>query len=404
MHRTLALSALVVGALMPPPASAQISDDTVKLGVLTDMSSVYADILGPGSVAATQLAIDDFAGKVAGKKVELIHADVLNKADVAATTAGRWYDTERVDVILGAGGSASSISASRVAADKKRVFLATDPASSDVTGKHCNAYTVHWTYDTASVANGIGAAIVKAGGKSWFFLTADYAFGHALERDISAIVTANGGTVVGSVRHPLNTSDFSSFLLQAQASKAQIVALAHGGGDTINAIKQASEFGITKGGQKLAAMVIFVTDVNSVGLSLAQGLQLTEAVYWDRTDGTRAFAKRFAAKMGGRMPTSVQAGNYSAARHYLKTVQELGTDDADKVMAKMKSSPADDDIFGRSVIRADGRKVHDTYLFEVKTPAESKGPWDFYKMVGTIPGDQAFRPLDKGDCPLVAKK
>ncbi|WP_231712305.1 ABC transporter substrate-binding protein [Vineibacter terrae] len=397
------MSVVLLGAAMAP-AMAQISDDVVKLGVLTDMSSVYADILGPGSVAATQLAIDDFGGTVAGKKIELIHGDVLNKADVAATTAGRWYDTDKVDVILGAGGSASSIAAGRVAADKKRVFLATDPASSDVTGKHCNAYTIHWTYDTASVANGIGAAIVKSGGASWYFLTADYAFGHALERDISAVVTANGGKVLGSVRHPLNTSDFSSFLLQAQASKAQIVALANGGSDTTNAIKQAGEFGIAKGGQKLAAMVIFVTDVNSLGLPLAQGLQLTEAFYWDRTEGTRAFAKRFAAKMGGRMPTSVQAGNYSAAKLYLKTVQKLGTDDADKVMAKLKSSPADDEIFGKSVIRADGRKVHDTYLFEVKKPAESKGPWDFYKLLATIPGDQAFRPMDKGDCPLVTKK
>ncbi|HEX2885574.1 ABC transporter substrate-binding protein [Vineibacter terrae] len=397
------MSVVLLGAAMAP-AMAQISDDVVKLGVLTDMSSVYADILGPGSVAATQLAIDDFGGTVAGKKIELIHGDVLNKADVAATTAGRWYDTDKVDVILGAGGSASSIAAGRVAADKKRVFLATDPASSDVTGKHCNAYTIHWTYDTASVANGIGAAIVKSGGASWYFLTADYAFGHALERDISAVVTANGGKVLGSVRHPLNTSDFSSFLLQAQASKAQIVALANGGSDTTNAIKQAGEFGIAKGGQKLAAMVIFVTDVNSLGLPLAQGLQLTEAFYWDRTEGTRAFAKRFAAKMGGRMPTSVQAGNYSAAKLYLKTVQELGTDDADKVMAKLKSSPADDEIFGKSVIRAVGRKVHDTYLFEVKKPAESKGPWDFYKLLATIPGDQAFRPMDKGDCPLVTKK
>ncbi|TXL76369.1 ABC transporter substrate-binding protein [Vineibacter terrae] len=403
MRKALTMSVVLLGAAMAP-AMAQISDDVVKLGVLTDMSSVYADILGPGSVAATQLAIDDFGGTVAGKKIELIHGDVLNKADVAATTAGRWYDTDKVDVILGAGGSASSIAAGRVAADKKRVFLATDPASSDVTGKHCNAYTIHWTYDTASVANGIGAAIVKSGGASWYFLTADYAFGHALERDISAVVTANGGKVLGSVRHPLNTSDFSSFLLQAQASKAQIVALANGGSDTTNAIKQAGEFGIAKGGQKLAAMVIFVTDVNSLGLPLAQGLQLTEAFYWDRTEGTRAFAKRFAAKMGGRMPTSVQAGNYSAAKLYLKTVQKLGTDDADKVMAKLKSSPADDEIFGKSVIRADGRKVHDTYLFEVKKPAESKGPWDFYKLLATIPGDQAFRPMDKGDCPLVTKK
>ena len=403
MRKALSMGILLLGAAMTP-ATAQISDDVVKIGVLTDMSSLYADINGPGAVVATQMAIDDASGTVAGKKIELVNADVQNKADVAATIAGRWYDSEKVDAILGAGGSASSISGSRVAADKKRIFFATDPASSDITGKLCNAYTVHWVYDTVALANGTGSAVVKAGGKSWYFLTADYAFGHALERDVSAIVTANGGTVLGAVRHPLNTSDFSSFLLQAQASKAQIIGLANAGGDTINSIKQAAEFGIVKGGQKLAGLLVFVSDVNSLGLERTQGLQLTEAFYWDLNDSTRAFAKRFAAKMGGKMPTSIQAGFYSATKHYLKTIKELGTDDADKVMAKMKSSPADDEIFGKSVIRADGRKVHDMYLFEVKKPSESKGPYDYYKLLATIPGDQAFRPMDKGDCPLVAKK
>jgi branched-chain amino acid transport system substrate-binding protein len=291
----------------------------------------------------------------------------------------------------------------RVAAEKKRIFFAVDPASSDITGKLCNAYTVHWVYDTVALANGTGSAVVKAGGDSWFFLTADYAFGHALERDVSAIVTANGGKVLGSVRHPLNTSDFSSFMLQAQASKAKIVGLANAGGDTINSIKAAAEFGIVKGGQKLAGLLVFVTDVHSLTLNLAQGLQLTEAFYWDRNDESRAFAKRFAAKHGGKMPTSIQAGFYTAAKHYLEQVKALSTDNAEKIMERMKSTPADEPIFGKAVIRADGRKVHDVHLFEVKTPAESKGPWDYYKLIRTIPGDQAFRPMDKGECPLVKK-
>ncbi|TWT10229.1 ABC transporter substrate-binding protein [Reyranella sp. CPCC 100927] len=403
MNKMATVGALLL-ATAATPVMAQITDDVVKVGVLTDLSSLYADINGPGAVAATQMAIDDAGGTVLGKKIEIVTGDVQNKPDVAATIAGRWYDSEKVDVILGAGGSASSIAGSRVGADRKRIFLAIDPASSDITGKLCNAYTVQWVYDTVSQANGTGSAVVKAGGKSWYFITADYAFGHALERDVSAVVTANGGTVLGSVRHPINTADFSSFLLQAQASKAQIIGLANAGGDTINAIKQAAEFGIAKGGQKLAGLVVFISDIHSLGLERAQGLQLTEAFYWDRNDDTRAFAKRFAAKMGGKMPTSLQAGYYSATKLYLKTIKDIGTDDADKVMAKMKSSPADDEIFGKSVIRADGRKVHDMYLFEVKKPSESKGPYDYYKPIATIPGDQAFRPMDKGDCPLVTKK
>jgi len=390
-------------ALAAPPATAQISGDVIKLGVLTDMSSLYSDINGPGAIAAVRMAIEDFGGMVAGKKIEIVQADVQNKADVAANISGRWYDVDGVDVIFGAGASSSSIAAMRVAGDKKRIFFAVDPASSDITGKLCNAYTVHWLYDTAALANGTGSAVVKAGGDSWFFLTADYAFGHALERDVSAIVKANGGKVVGGVRHPLNTSDFSSFMLQAQASKAKIVGLANAGGDTINSIKAAAEFGIVKGGQKLAGLLVFVSDVHSLTLNLAQGLQLTEAFYWDRTDESRAFAKRFATHHGGKMPTSIQAGFYTAAKHYLEQIKALNTDDADKVMARMKSTPADDPIFGKAVIRADGRKVHDVYLFEVKTPAESKGPWDYYKLVRTIPGDQAFRPMDQGECPLVKK-
>jgi branched-chain amino acid transport system substrate-binding protein len=403
MRKVLALGILLLGTVAPP-AAAQLSNDKVKIGVLTDMSSLYADINGPGAVAATELAISEFGGSVLGKKIEMVVADVQNKADVAAAIAGRWYDAEEVDTILGAGGSASSISASNVAAARKHIFFATDPASSDITGKLCNAYTVHWVYDTIALANGTGSAVVKAGGKTWYFITADYAFGHALERDVSAIVTANGGKVLGSVRHPLNTSDFSSFVLQAQASKAQIIGLANAGGDTINSIKQAAEFGVVKGGQKLAGLLVFITDVHSLGLELTQGLQLTEAFYWDRNDASREFAKRFAAKMNGKMPTSIQAGFYTATKHYLETVKALGTDDADKVMAKMKSSPADEPLFGKSVIRADGRKVHDMYLFEVKKPSESTGPYDYYKLVATIPGDKSFRPMDQGGCPLVAKK
>lgn len=403
MRKVLGLSLLLLGAAVQP-AAAQLSGDKVRVGVLTDMSSLYADINGPGAVAATQMAIDEFGGTVLGKKIDMVVADVQNKADVAATISGRWYDTEDVDAILGAGGSASSISASNVAAQRKRIFFATDPASSDITGKLCNAYTVHWVYDTIALANGTGSAVVKAGGKTWYFVTADYAFGHALERDVTAIVTANGGKVLGSVRHPLNTSDFSSFMVQAQASKAQVIGLANAGGDTINSIKQAAEFGIVKGGQKLAGLLVFITDVHSLGLSMTQGLQLTEAFYWDRNEESRAFARRFAAKMNGKMPTSIQAGFYTATKHYLETVKAIGTDDPDKVMARMKSAPADDPLFGKAVIRADGRKVHDMYLFEVKAPSESKGPYDYYKLIATIPGDQAFRPMDKGECPLVTRR
>src|SRR5476649_1301723 len=334
------------------PAAAQLSDDTVKIGVATDMSSLYADINGPGAVIATQMAIDEFGGTVLGKKIELVTGDIQNKADVAASLASRWYDTEKVDMILGAGASSSSIALENVAGEKKKIFLAPDPASSDITGKLCNPYTVQWVYDTTALANGTGSAVVKSGGKSWFFITADYAFGYALERDVSAVVKKAGGTVVGGVRAPINTNDFSSFLLQAQASKAQIIGLANAGGDTINSIKQASEFGIVKGGQKLAGLLVFVSDVHSLGLERAQGLSLTEAFYWDLNDKTRAFAKRFAAKNNGKMPTSVQAGFYSDALAYLNAVKAAGTDDSDKVMASLKSTKWDDPVFGPSYVRA----------------------------------------------------
>ncbi len=400
---TVALTLAAIGAAATYPARAQVTDDVVKVGVLTDMSSLYSDINGQGAVVATQMAIDDMGGKVLGKPIELVQADVQNKPDVAVSTAGRWYDVDKVDVILGTGASSSSIATMGVAGQKHKIYLATDPASSDITGKLCNPYTVHWVYDTAALANGTGSAVVKAGGDTWFFITADYAFGHALERDVTKVVLANGGKVVGGVRAPLNTPDFSSFLLQAQASGAKVIGLANAGGDTINSIKQAAEFGIVKGGQKLAGLLVFVTDVHSIGLNLANGLNLTEAYYWDQNDRSRAFAKRFAEKFGGKMPTSIQAGFYSATKRYLEAIKEAATDDADKVMAVLKKEPFDDPIFGKSYIRLDGRNVHDMYLFEVKKPDESKGPWDYYKFIRTIPGDEAFRPMDQGECPLVKK-
>ncbi len=404
MKRSVFCAAACLFAAWTFPAAAQLSDDTVKIGVATDMSSLYADINGPGAVAATQMAIDDFGGTALGKKIELVFGDIQNKADVAATLAGRWYADEKVDMILGAGASSSSIAIVNVAGEKKKLFLAPDPGSSDITGKFCNPYTVHWVYDTAALANVTGSAVVKGGGKDWFFLTADYAFGYALQRDAAAVVTQAGGKILGEVKHPINTSDFSSFLLQAQASKAQIIGLANAGGDTVNSIKQAAEFGIVKGGQKLAALLGFVSDVHSLGLERAQGLRLTEAFYWDFNDKTRSFSKRFAEKNKGKMPTSVQAGFYSATLAYLNAVKATGTDNAEKVMAYLKSQKWDDPIFGPSYIRADGRKMHDMYLFEVKTPGESKGPWDYYKLLATVPAEQAFRPMDPTTCTMLAKK
>jgi branched-chain amino acid transport system substrate-binding protein len=403
MKRVFCVAALAAAAFAAPVSAQQLTENTVKLGVLTDMSSLYSDINGAGAVIAVQMAIEDFGGSIGGKKIEMVQADVQNKADLAATISGRWYDTEGVDAILGSGASSSSIATSRVANDKKKVYLATDPASSDITGKLCNPYTVHWVYDTFALANGTGSAVVKAGGKSWFFLTADYAFGYALQRDVANVVTKNGGKVLGEVRHPINTNDFSSFLLQAQASKAQVIGLANAGGDTINSIKQASEFGIVKGGQKLAGLLVFVSDVHSLGLERAQGLNLTEAFYWDLNDKTRAFSKRFAAKHNGKMPTSIQAGFYSAALQYLNAVKAANTDNSDQVMAKLKEIKWDDPIFGLSYIRQDGRKMHDMYLFEVKKPSESKGPWDYYKLVTKMSAEEAFRPLDQGECPMIKK-
>src|SRR5476649_1065430 len=403
MKRSVFCAAVCLFAAWTFPAAAQLSDDTVKIGVATDLSSLYADINGMGTVLAAQMAIDDFGGTILGKKIEIVYGDIQNKPDVAASLAGRWFSEERVDMIMGAGASSSSIAIENVAGEKKKLFLAPDPGSSDITGKFCNPYTVHWVYDTGALASVTGSAIVKGGGKDWFFLVADYAFGYALERDASDVVTKAGGKIVGEVKHPINTSDFSSFLLQAQASKAQVIALANAGGDTVNTIKQASEFNIVKGGQKLAALLAFVSDVHSLGLERAQGLQLTEAFYWDLNDKTRAFSKRFAEKNNGKMPTSVQAGFYSAALAYLNAVKAASTDNPDKVMAQLKSAPWDDPVFGKNYVRADGRNMYDMYLFEVKKPSESKGPWDYYKLIATIPGEQAFRPLEDGGCPMIKK-
>ena len=389
------LAALLIAA----PAAAQMS---IKAGVMNDRSGLYADISGEGSAIAARMAVEDFKAAEKGIKVDIIVADHQNKADVGSAVARQWFDQDGVDVILDVPTSSVALAVNGVTKDKNKVFLVSGAASSDLTGKSCSPNTVHWTYDTVALANGTGAAMVKAGGNTWYFITADYAFGHALERDVSAVVTQAGGKVLGVVRHPLNTPDFSSFLLQAQNSKAKVIGLANAGGDTINSIKQASEFGITAGGQNLAGLLMFVTDVHALGLKAAQGLVLTESFYWDLNDSTRAFSKRFAEKSGGKMPTMVQAGVYSSMLHYLKAVEALkDSKDGIKIVAKMKEMPTDDPLFGKGTIRPDGRKIHDLYLFEVKKPSESKGPWDYYKLITKIPGDEAFRGVKDGGCPLV---
>src|SRR5215470_7056512 len=397
------LGYVAIAALVAACGTAQ-AQTTVKIGVLTDMSSLYSDLGGAGSVAAAKLAIADFIAQNKDIKVELISADHQNKADVGTSIANQWFDVDKVDMIIDVPNSGVALAISQVASQKNKVFIGSGPATSDLTGAKCNANTVHWTYDTWMLANGTGKAIVKTGGDTWFFLTSDYAFGHALERDTAAVVEANGGKVLGKVRVPLNTSDFSSYLLQAQGSKAKIIGLANAGGDTINSIKQAGEFGIASGGQNLAGLLVFITDVNALGLQTAQGLIFTEAWYWDLNDGNRAFANEFAAANKGNRPTMVQAGVYSAVTHYLKAVHALKSDaDGAAVVAKMKELPTEDTLFGKGTIREDGRKIHDMYLFEVKKPAESKGPWDYYKTRATIPAAEAFRPLDQGECPLVKK-
>jgi len=399
--KTLAAAAAL--ALAAGGANAQISGNVVKIGILNDQSSLYADLGGQGSVLAAKMAIEDFKAKEKGLTVEVVSVDHQNKADVGSQIARQWYDSDGVDAIFDVPNSGVALAVNQVTKDKGKAFINSGAASSDLTGKACSPNTVHWTYDTWMLANGTGKAIVKTGGDSWFFLTADYAFGHALERDTEAVVLKNGGKVVGKVRAPINTQDFSSFLLQAQASKAKIIGLANAGGDTVNSIKQASEFGIVKGGQNLAGLLVFLTDVHGLGLEKAQGLIFTETWYWDMNDANRAFAKRFAAANGNKYPSMVHAGVYAGVLHYLKAVEALKSDDGTKVIAKMKELPTDDPLFGKGTIRADGRKIHPAYLFEVKKPSESKGPYDYYKLRSTIPANEAFRPVDQGDCSLIKK-
>jgi branched-chain amino acid transport system substrate-binding protein len=400
-HTRIATLIATALGLAAAGAQAQISDGVIKIGVMNDMSGLYADVAGPGSVTAARLAIEDFGAARKGMKVEIVSADHQNKPDVGSTIARTWYDVDKVDAIFDVPTSSVALAINQITRDKGKAFINSGAATSDLSGKACSPNTVHWTYDTWMLANGTGSAIVKNGGDSWFFLTADYAFGHALERDTEAAVIKGGGKVLGKVRTPFPGSDFSSFLLQAQASKAKVIGLANAGGDTINSIKQAAEFGITKGGQSLAGMLMFITDVHSLGLSTSQGLIFTTTFYWDMNNQTRAFAKRMAAANGGKYPTMVQAGVYASVLHYLKAVEAAKTDDGTKVVAQMKAMPTDDPLFGKGSIRADGRKLHPAYLVEVKKPAESKGPYDYLKVLATIPADQAFRPLADGGCSLV---
>jgi branched-chain amino acid transport system substrate-binding protein len=396
--------ALLLALVLPLSARAEITGNVIKIGVLNDQSGLYADIAGQGSVTAAKMAVEDF-GKMGDTKVEVVFGDHQNKPDVGSNIARQWYDVDGVDMIIDVPTSSVALAVSQLTKEKNKVFIGSGPGTSDLTGKSCSPNTVHWTYDTYALAHTTGAAEVQSGGKTWFFLTADYAFGAALERDTSAVVKAAGGEVLGSVKHPLNTTDFSSFLLQAQSSKAQVIGLANAGGDTINAIKAAAEFGIVKGGQKLAGLLVFISDIHALGLQTAQGLLLSESFYWDKDAKTRAWSKRFAERSGGKMPTMVQAGVYAGVLHYLKAVKALKSDaDGKAVVDQMKKMPTDDPLFGKGTIRSDGRKIHPMYLYEVKKPSESKGPWDYYKLVKEVPGEQAFRPIDQGDCNLVSKK
>ncbi len=399
--RVAASLAFALAAIFANAAQAQ-NPIPVKIGVLTDMSSLYADDTGPGSVAAAKLAIQDFNPAAHGMKVDLVVADHQNKPDVGASIARQWFDVDHVDMIVDVPNSAVALAVSDVTRQKNKVFLVSGAAISDLTGPKCSPNTIHWTYDTWMLANGTGKSVVKTGGKTWFFITADYAFGHALQRDTSAVVEANGGKVLGSVNVPLNNQDFSSFLLQAQQSKAQIIGLANAGGDTINSIKQGAEFGITAGGQHFAGLLVFLPDVEALGLKAAQGLVLTETFYWDMNDATRAWTKRWQVSRPGKFPSMNQAGVYSATLHYLKAVAALkSAADGKAVVAEMKKLPTNDPLFGKGMIRADGRKIHPAYLFQVKSPAESKYPGDDYILKATIPADEAFRPMSQDNCPLV---
>ena len=394
-----ALSLALVGV-----AAAQ--DKIVKIGALSDQSGLYSDLGGPGSTLAAQMAVEDSGLGSKGWKIEIVSGDHQNKPDVGTAIARQWFDVDKVDIIVDVPNSGVALAVNNVVKEKNGVYINSGAATSDLTNAQCSPNTVHWTYDTYMLAHSTGQALVKSGGDTWFFLTADYAFGAALERDTTAVILANGGKVLGSVKHPLNTSDFSSFLLQAQSSKAKIIGLANAGGDTTNSIKQAAEFGIVSGGQKLAALLLFITDVKAIGLDIAQGLNFTETFYWDLNDQTRAFSKKFAARMkNGAPPTMVQAGVYAGLTHYFKALEALGGNPHDgvKVVEKMKSIPTDDPLFGKGEIEPNGRTIHSAYLFEVKKPSESKAPWDFYRLVGTVPGDQAFTPLSESKCALLKK-
>jgi branched-chain amino acid transport system substrate-binding protein len=406
--KTRSIASLLLGTALTFAAAGMASaqDKTVKIGALSDQSGLYADLGGPGSTLAAQMAAEDSGLTAKGWKIDIISGDHQNKPDIGTAIARQWFDVEKVDVIVDVPNSGVALAVNNVIKEKNGVYINSGAATSDLTNAQCSPNTVHWTYDTYMLAHTTGQALVKAGGDTWFFLTADYAFGAALERDTTAVVLANGGKVVGGVKHPLNTPDFSSFLLQAQASKAKIIGLANAGGDTTNSIKQAAEFGIVKGGQKLAALLLFLTDVKAIGLETAQGLNFTETFYWDMNDQTRAFSKRFAERMKSNAPpTMVQAGVYSGLRHYFKALEALGGNPHDgvKVVEKMKSMPTEDDLFGKGEIQPNGRTIHTAYLFEVKKPSESKGPWDFYKLVGSVPGDQAFTPLSESKCALLKK-
>jgi len=384
-------------------AQAEYTEGVIKIGVMNDQSGLYSDISGRGSVWAAKKAVEDFCKSTkCHDKIEIVFADHQNRPDIGSNIARRWYDADKVDVIVDVPTSSVALVVNRITQEKNRVFLVSGAATADLTGKDCTPNTIHWTYDTWALANGTGQAIVKAGGDTWFFITADYAFGHALERDTEAVVLKGGGKVLGKVRHPFPGHDFSYFLLQARASKAKIIGLANAGGDTINSVKQAAEF--IGGDQSLAGLLVFITDVHALGLKTAQGLILTEAWYWDANDNNRAFAKEFGVAHRGSMPTMVHAGVYSAVTHFLKAVHELKSDaDGAAVVARMKSMPTDDKLFGKGLVREDGRKIHDMYLFEVKKPQESKAAWDYYKLRATIPAAEAFRPIDQGECPLVRK-
>jgi branched-chain amino acid transport system substrate-binding protein len=394
----IACTLACAAALTAPAAQAQISGDVIRIGFITDMSGLYADLDGAGGAEAIKMAIADMGGAINGKKIELVVADHQNKADVAAAKAREWFDTQGLDMLVGGANSGTALAMAKVAAEKKRPFIVVGAASTALTNEQCNPYTIHWAYDTMALGKGTGNAVVKAGGKTWYFLTADYAFGTALQNDTAAVVTAAGGKVLGSVRHPLSASDFSSFLLQAQSSKAQILGLANAGGDTINAIKAANEFGVTQS-MKLAGLLMFITDIHSLGLKATQGMYLTDGWYWDQSPESRAWSQRYFGKMK-KMPSMVQAGDYSVALQYLQAVKAVGSDDGDKVMAQLKKSKVNDMFAKGGYVRPDGRMVHDMLLVQVKSPAESKAPWDYYKIVQVIKGEDAFTTKAESKCAL----